>query len=168
MRKWITMMLLITLAVSVSAKQSPVQESELEKHVSKLTEELRCLVCQNQTIADSHSGLAIDLRNQVREKISAGATDEEVKEYMVSRYGDFVLYRPPVKQTTWLLWFGPFLLLALGLMFLLKRLIQLKRQMTFEYSGQSDQIAEEFKAQRMIAAEMLIDTSNKNLTSSKE
>lgn len=94
----------------------------LEKRVLALTEELRCLVCQNQTIADSHADLAIDLKNQVRDKLAQGASDEEVLDYMVQRYGDFVLYRPPVKKTTWLLWFGPFLLLSLGVVFLVVKL----------------------------------------------
>jgi cytochrome c-type biogenesis protein CcmH len=80
----------------------------------RLSEELRCLVCQNQTIADSHAGLAEDLKQQIREQIAAGRSDAEVLDYMVERYGDFVLYRPPVKMTTVLLWAGPFLLLAIG------------------------------------------------------
>jgi cytochrome c-type biogenesis protein CcmH len=90
----------------------------LEQRVHAITEELRCLVCQNQTIADSHADLAIDLKNQVREKLKQGMSDKEILDYMVQRYGDFVLYRPPVKGTTWLLWFGPFLLLIGGLAFL--------------------------------------------------
>jgi cytochrome c-type biogenesis protein CcmH len=81
----------------------------------KLTEELRCLVCQNQTIADSNAELAVDLRRQVREQIAAGKTDREIIDYMVGRYGDFVLYRPPVKGTTALLWAGPALLLLIGI-----------------------------------------------------
>jgi len=94
----------------------------LEEHVKAITEELRCLVCQNQTIADAHADLAIDLRNQVREKVKQGMSDQAIKDYMVQRYGDFVLYRPPVKSTTWLLWFGPFLLLLGGLVILMLRL----------------------------------------------
>jgi cytochrome c-type biogenesis protein CcmH len=94
----------------------------LEKHVLELAENLRCLVCQNQTIADSHAELAIDLKNQVREKITQGWTDAAVIDYMVQRYGDFVLYRPPFKPTTWLLWLGPFLLLIGGITFLGLRL----------------------------------------------
>ena len=85
-----------------------------EARVMRLSEELRCLVCQNQTIADSHAGLAIDLKNQIREQLRAGRTDAEVLAYMVERYGDFVLYRPPVKATTAALWYGPFALLAFG------------------------------------------------------
>jgi len=91
----------------------------LEKRVNALAEELRCLVCQNQTIADSNAGLAVDLKNQIREKLAEGMSEREIIDYMVQRYGDFVLYRPPVKTTTVLLWFGPPLLLALGLWVLL-------------------------------------------------
>jgi cytochrome c-type biogenesis protein CcmH len=94
----------------------------LEQRVTRLSEELRCLVCQNQTIADSHANLAVDLKNQIREKLKSGASDEQVKEYMVERYGDFVLYRPPVKATTWVLWFGPFLLMLTGVAVLFAKL----------------------------------------------
>jgi cytochrome c-type biogenesis protein CcmH len=80
----------------------------------RLTTELRCLVCQNQSLADSHADLAIDLRNQVRSQMRAGKSDAEIREFMVARYGDFVLYRPPFKSTTALLWAGPFVLLAAG------------------------------------------------------
>jgi cytochrome c-type biogenesis protein CcmH len=102
------------------AREAPnaVADPVLEKHVLALSAELRCLVCQNQTIADSHADLAIDLRNQVREKLAQGMPDAQVIDFMVQRYGDFVLYRPPVKATTWLLWFGPFALLLGGLAFL--------------------------------------------------
>ena len=85
----------------------------LEVRVMALAGELRCLVCQNQSLADSHADLAIDLKNQVREQLRAGRTDEQVIDYMTERYGDFVLYRPPFKRTTLLLWVGP-LLLVLG------------------------------------------------------
>ena len=77
-------------------------------------EELRCLVCQNQTLADSSAPLAEDLRREVRELAQQGKTDAEIKQYLVARYGDFVLYKPPVKPTTWLLWFGPFAFLLGG------------------------------------------------------
>ncbi|MCG8432496.1 MAG: cytochrome c-type biogenesis protein CcmH [Gammaproteobacteria bacterium] len=89
-------------------------DPQLAERYRNLSEELRCLVCQNQTIADSDAGLAKDLRKQIREMLLDGASDEEITQYMVSRYGDFVLYRPPVKATTWLLWLGPFLLLVLA------------------------------------------------------
>jgi len=85
-----------------------------EKRLKVLAEELRCLVCQNQTLADSHAELAVDLRNQVYALIAKGMSDEEIKKYLVERYGDFVLYRPPVQPVTYLLWLGPLLFLGLG------------------------------------------------------
>ena len=87
----------------------------LEARVNALSAELRCLVCQNQTIADSHAELAIDLKNQVRDQLKAGRSEKDVIDYMTQRYGDFVLYRPPFKATTVLLWAGPALLVLLGL-----------------------------------------------------
>lgn len=100
----------------------------LEKRVTALSELLRCLVCQNQTIADSHADLAVDLKNQIREKLRAGETDKQIIDYMVARYGDFVLYKPPVKATTVILWVGPFLLLAGGLGVLIVKLRARMRQ----------------------------------------
>jgi cytochrome c-type biogenesis protein CcmH len=93
-----------------------------EARVQKLAEQLRCLVCQNQNLADSHADLAEDLKNQVREMVQKGLSDREIIDYLVQRYGDFVLYRPPVKATTWLLWAGPFALLAVALSVLAARL----------------------------------------------
>jgi cytochrome c-type biogenesis protein CcmH len=93
----------------------------LEKRVATLAHELRCLVCQNQTLADSSAPLAVDLRNQIREQLKAGASERDVIEFMVARYGDFVLYRPPFKATTLALWLGPFLLLGLGAWILYRR-----------------------------------------------
>jgi cytochrome c-type biogenesis protein CcmH len=91
------------------------QDPELEKRVDAVTSELRCLVCQNQTIADSHAELAIDLKNQVRDMLRSGTSNDAVVNYMVERYGDFVRYKPPMKPTTYLLWFGPALLILVGL-----------------------------------------------------
>jgi cytochrome c-type biogenesis protein CcmH len=85
-----------------------------EKRYKGLAEELRCLVCQNQNLADSHADLAMDLKVQVREQIAAGKTDQQIRDYMVQRYGDFVLYKPPVQGNTFALWAGPFALLAVG------------------------------------------------------
>lgn len=110
------------MLLALTTVASPVAESSLDQHVMAVAEQLRCLVCQNQTIADSHADLAIDLRRQVREKIEQGMTDQQILDYMVARYGDFVLYRPPLRGTTWLLWCGPFLFVAGGLLFLLLRL----------------------------------------------
>jgi cytochrome c-type biogenesis protein CcmH len=90
-------------------------DTVLEERYHKLVTELRCLVCQNQTIADSNADLAKDLRREVRDMLVGGKTDEQIKEFMLARYGDFVLYRPPVKTTTVPLWIGPFVLLAIGL-----------------------------------------------------
>lgn len=87
----------------------------VEARVMRLASVLRCLVCQNQTLADSNAELAADLRNELREQVKAGRSDEQIIDYLVTRYGDFVLYRPPMKATTVLLWVGPFLLLAGGL-----------------------------------------------------
>ena len=86
----------------------------LEARMVKIASELRCLVCQNQTIADSHADLAVDLRREVREQLKHGKSDGEIIDYMTARYGDFVLYRPPFKATTVLLWLGPALMLVLG------------------------------------------------------
>lgn len=92
---------------------------EAEERYKQLILELRCLVCQNQSLADSNADLAVDLRREVYAMISDGASDEEITDFMVQRYGDFVLYRPPVKATTALLWVGPFVLGAAAVAFLL-------------------------------------------------
>lgn len=119
MRKYLFLFIIFLVGVS------PVRAADevgLEKRVQRLAEELRCLVCQNQSLADSHADLAVDLKNQVREKLKQGASEKEVITFMTERYGDFVLYRPPVKATTLLLWFGPGLLLVAGLIGLFMRL----------------------------------------------
>jgi len=114
--KRMTAVLLMVLALPAYANEAApaAQDPALEQRVMRLTSELRCLVCQNQSLADSHADLAIDLKNQVRSQMQAGKSDAEIREFMVARYGDFVLYRPPLKSTTALLWAGPFLLLAAG------------------------------------------------------
>ena len=122
----ITARLLMMLALPAYANEAvpAAQDPTLEQRVMRLTAELRCLVCQNQSLADSHADLAIDLKNQVRSQMKAGKSDAEIRDYMVARYGDFVLYRPPLKSNTVLLWAGPFVLLAagaLGLGFYLRR-----------------------------------------------
>lgn len=115
--KFLLACLLACMTALVLANDAPPAASDpaLEKRVQALSEELRCLVCQNQTIADSHAELAIDLKNKVREMLAQGMSEQEVIDYMVQRYGDFVMYRPPLKGSTWLLWFGPFLLLTGGI-----------------------------------------------------
>jgi len=125
-RKLITLILLVCgLSSAVAGEAAPVAtDPALEARVQSLSEVLRCLVCQNQNLADSHADLAIDLKNQVREMLREGRSEQQVIDYMVERYGDFVLYRPPLKSTTWLLWGAPFLLLLgglAGLFWLLRR-----------------------------------------------
>ena len=107
---------LLALAGPVAAKEAVPVSSDpaLEARAMRLAEELRCLVCQNQTIADSHAPLAEDLKAQIREQLKAGRTDEQITAYMVERYGDFVLYKPPLKATTAFLWVGPFVILVLA------------------------------------------------------
>ena len=111
------LVILLSLPVIVQSKEAAplADDPVLEQRLMNLATELRCLVCQNQSLADSHADLAIDLRNQVREQMKAGKTDDQIRAWLTQRYGDFVLYRPPVKSTTALLWFGPFLLLLAGL-----------------------------------------------------
>ncbi|MBK9955186.1 MAG: cytochrome c-type biogenesis protein CcmH [Rhodocyclaceae bacterium] len=100
---------------AIGKEAAPLAEDEaVEKRLLNIAEELRCLVCQNESLAGSRADLAEDLRREVRGLIKQGKTDQEVKDFLVSRYGDFVLYAPPVKPTTWLLWGGPFVLLAAG------------------------------------------------------
>ncbi len=98
--------------------REPIDESALDRHTHKIAEQLRCLVCQGETVADSHATLAQDMRSKIREKLQQGWSDKQIFDYFVARYGDFVLYRPPVKATTWALWFGPAIMLVLGLLFL--------------------------------------------------
>lgn len=114
--------LLFVPAALAADAQPTAQDLALEKRVMKVAEILRCLVCQNQTIADSNADLAVDLKNQIREKLQAGMNEQQIVDFMVARYGDFVLYNPPVKTTTWVLWFGPFLLLFIGLAVLFVKL----------------------------------------------
>jgi len=104
----------------------PAESAEIAR-VRTLTEQLRCLVCQNQTIADSNAGLAIDLREQVIKQVRAGRTDPEIKQYMVERYGDFVLYDPPFSPTNFALWIGPFVLLAVGLLLVWRSVVRRHR-----------------------------------------
>jgi cytochrome c-type biogenesis protein CcmH len=129
MRKLLALLFGLILAGSVLAKEAPpaVSDPALEKRTMALAEELRCLVCQNQTIADSHAELAIDLKNQIREKLKAGMSEEQILQFMVARYGDFVLYKPPVKATTVPLWFGPFALLFAALAGLFYYLLRRRR-----------------------------------------
>jgi len=136
-RDWFPVLLLI-LAFARPAwagEAAPAAaDPALEERVTALATELRCLVCQNQTLADSNAPLAVDLRNQIREKMQQGASERDIVDYMVARYGDFVLYRPPFKATTVLLWAGPILLMIAGLAALYFRLARRRAEPKTELS----------------------------------
>ena len=110
-----------------------------EARFRKFSEELRCLVCQNQSLADSNAELALDLRRELYKMIQNDATDEEIISFMVDRYGDFVLYKPPVKPVTWMLWFGPFVLIVIGLVILVRVIRNTGKQAATEISPEEQQ-----------------------------
>jgi cytochrome c-type biogenesis protein CcmH len=111
-----TALAVLAMPVAANEAQPTLNDPVVARREIELAKQLRCLVCQNETIADSRAGLAQDLREKLREQMAAGKTDAEIIAFMTERYGDFVLYRPPMKATTVLLWVGPFLLLAVGLL----------------------------------------------------
>jgi cytochrome c-type biogenesis protein CcmH/NrfF len=124
------------------------QDPALEARVNALAAELRCLVCQNQTIADSNAGLAVDLKNEIRDKMKQGESESQIVDFMVARYGDFVLYRPPFKLTTLFLWLGPMLLVLIGLAMLYRRLKAVSRHPQQDLSP-----ADRERAARLLAAD---------------
>lgn len=124
-----------TLNAAVEIKQ--FSNTEQEQRYNHIIDELRCLVCQNQNISGSNAGLAQDLRKQVYKMIMAGEDDAAIFDFMVTRYGDFVLYRPPFKATTLFLWLGPFIILALGL-FLLVRFIRQREKVVLAELNSAD------------------------------
>jgi cytochrome c-type biogenesis protein CcmH len=112
---WLLVIILLIPSLAAAEEARPLADNpQVEARLKHLAVELRCLVCQNQTLADSNAPLAEDLRREVREMITKGMSDREIIDFLVQRYGDFVLYRPPWKATTTLLWLGPFLLLVAG------------------------------------------------------
>ena len=119
--KRLLLLALLLFAWAVQAREAAPMAADvaIEQRMVAITEELRCLVCQNESLAGSHADLAQDLRREIRKMIAEGKSDKEILDFMVARYGDFVRYRPPVKPTTWLLWGGPFVLLAGGLIALI-------------------------------------------------
>jgi cytochrome c-type biogenesis protein CcmH len=129
-------------ALTVQAKEaeSASANPQLESRMMAVASELRCLVCQNQTIADSHAELAVDLRQQVREQLAAGKSEQEILDYMTQRYGDFVLYRPPFKASTVVLWVGPgvLLVLAVGVLVMVLRRRQRMGADAFDPETDSD------------------------------
>ena len=123
----------LTFAFAIAGEAQPLAEDPaLEARLRAMSQELRCLVCQNSTLADSSAPLAEDLRKEIRVQMRAGKSDKEVVEYLVERYGDFVRYRPPVNNSTALLWFGPFLILIIG-GFVLYRVLK-------KHAGRADDI----------------------------
>ncbi|ALP54646.1 hypothetical protein Tel_16630 [Candidatus Tenderia electrophaga] len=130
MSKVIATVLLLTALGSAQADEAEYTSGDPVMHnrVMGVSEELRCLVCQGQSLADSNSEFAVDMRQQIQELMEEGMTDREVVEFMVERYGDYVRYRPPLKSTTVLLWFGPALLLGLGIGILYFNVLRRKKQ----------------------------------------
>ena len=125
-------LLALLMSLPVAAREATPMASDpvLEARVMAIAEELRCLVCQNETIAASHADLAVDLRSQIRSKLAQGQTSQQILDFMVERYGDFVLYRPPLKPLTLLLWVGPFALLLLAAGVLALNVRRLRRSAT--------------------------------------
>lgn len=156
-RKILLLMLLSCLSLSVVAKEAQPSAADpvLEERVMKLSKELRCLVCQNETLADSRADLAEDLRRQIREQMKAGKSDKEIIGFLTERYGDFVLYRPPVRPTTYLLWFGPFCFLLVGLL-LLFRYVKQRRELIIEQPLSRD---DRLRAETLLNAEPRKETA---------
>ena len=132
----------------VQEQDRPSDDPVIEQRLAKLSHELRCLQCQNQTLADSPAGLATDLRNEIRAQMNAGKSDEEIKTFLTQRYGDFILYKPRVTFTTYLLWFGPFVLL-LGGLYVLYLYIKQRRELIPEQPLSAD---EHRRAEELLAA----------------
>ena len=147
--------LLLILAVAVvaqDARPASGDDPAIEQRLQSLAKELRCLVCQNETLADSQAGLAEDLRREIREQMKAGKSDKEIISFLTQRYGQFILYRPQVTPTTYLLWFGPFLLLIGGLAILFYY-IRIRRDAISDKPLSSEE--------RKRAAELLTSSSRK-------
>lgn len=144
-----------SLVCPIAAKQAPEvgDDPAVERHMMQLAAELRCLQCQNQTLADSNAPLAVDLRQEIRELLAKGNSDQQVKEYLVARYGDFVLYRPPVKTNTLVLWFGPALVLAAGLLALFLTLKRRLARLDAEASKTPLSDADSRRAQQLLKEE---------------
>jgi len=116
MKRLVLAVAALLICSGVAAREAPplAADEQVEARLMALAEELRCLVCQNESLAASRADLAMDLKREVRELIRGGKSDAEIRDFLVQRYGDFVLYRPPLKESTLLLWVGPFMLLVAG------------------------------------------------------
>ena len=132
----------------VQEEEVPSDDPVIEQRLTNLSRELRCLQCQNQTLADSPAGLAADLRREIRIQMKAGKSDQEIIAFLTQRYGDFILYKPRVTYTTYLLWFGPFVLLVGGL-YLLFYYIKQRRDLIIEKPLSAD---EHRRAEELLAS----------------
>jgi cytochrome c-type biogenesis protein CcmH len=141
-------MLASFVMAQVQEEEVPSDDPVIEQRLANLSKELRCLQCQNQTLADSPAGLAADLRREIRLQMKAGKSDQEIIAFLTQRYGDFILYKPRVTFTTYLLWFGPFVLLLAGL-YLLFRYIKQRRDMISEKPLSAD---ERRRAEELLAS----------------
>ena len=165
----VVLFLIVIMSPQISfaiGKEAPLvaEDPIIEARMLRLSEDLRCLVCQNESIAESRADFSNDLRREIREQIEANKTDEEILEFMVERYGDFVLYDPPLKATTFFLWFGPLILLVIGsiaLMFLLKR-----RRVQVEEVPELSEL-ERIQAEALMDQEVASDVENKPETKTK-
>lgn len=133
---FLVMALLLTPVFAAPVVTYEFASEEQEALFNKLSNELRCLVCQNQAISDSNADLAKDLRDEIYGMLQQGKTEEEIVEFMVVRYGDFVLYNPPLKPMTWLLWFGPAFALLAGFFFVVRIINKQKKSAVTEMSGE--------------------------------
>lgn len=152
---WLLIICCALFSLTPAKEATPAAaDPALEERVMRLSKVLRCLVCQNETLADSQADLAADLRDQIREQMKAGKSDKEIVDYLTQRYGKFILYNPPVDPTTYLLWFGPFALLLAGL-FVLFRYVKQRRELIVE---------EPLSADERLQAETLLQANPPNET----
>ncbi|WP_353431883.1 cytochrome c-type biogenesis protein [Polynucleobacter sp. MWH-UH23A] len=144
---------ILIMQLSYANDAAPLTDDPVtEQRLISISEEMRCLVCQNESLAGSRSDLANDLRREIRTLIKEGKSDEQIRSFMVERYGDFVLYRPPVKPITWLLWIGPFVILLIGIGFLFS---YLRRR-------NANVVAKELTAEDNQKIDALLNTISKN------
>jgi len=140
MTKWIGIaLLMLSVQLHAAIEMYQFEQPEHEQLYKKMIDELRCLVCQNQNLSASNAGLAQDLRQQTYEMVLKGQSQQQIVDYMTQRYGDFVLYRPPVKLSTVLLWFGPIIMLLMGLIVLMMSLKK-RKQATDEALSEEQQL----------------------------
>jgi len=156
---FIAMTLLLTPVVAAPVATYEFASEEQEALFNKLSNELRCLVCQNQAISDSNADLAKDLRDEIYGMLQQGKSEEEIVEFMVVRYGDFVLYNPPLKPMTWLLWFGPVFALLAGFFFVIRII---NRQKKAAVADMSSEEMERLKALQSEAQAMIKTEGNED------